>query len=315
MYIAAGDLVFVQALYRVFPEIRAYGCCHEVFGTQKLLKAITEQYLGISDIPRNEIKVNPIGVNHFTWLTQAHYQNLDLFPIYSDFWKKRPNGFSKEGWDPDSNWANTTKSCEMVKKDLFQRFGWIAAAGDRHLAEFCPGKWYLEDPQRVKDMRFGLTSVSWRKEDLQKRLEKSRRLVSGEEEVVIKRSGEEGVQQIRALLGLREMVTNVNLPNVGQIPNLPLGAVVETNAVFRAGTLRPVMAGAVPKEIYALLSHICAEQQAVAEGIAQRDTEKLFSAFMGDPLVTCGPDNARKLFREMFENTKQWLTEYPPLKG
>ena len=27
----------VQTLYHVFPDIRAFGCCHEVFGTQKLL--------------------------------------------------------------------------------------------------------------------------------------------------------------------------------------------------------------------------------------------------------------------------------------
>jgi len=29
--------VVIGTLYREFPEIKAYGCCHEVFGTQKLL--------------------------------------------------------------------------------------------------------------------------------------------------------------------------------------------------------------------------------------------------------------------------------------
>ena len=29
--------VCVKTLYRVFPKIKAFGCCHEVFGTQKLL--------------------------------------------------------------------------------------------------------------------------------------------------------------------------------------------------------------------------------------------------------------------------------------
>ena len=76
-------------------------------------------------------------------------------------------------------------STEKVKMDLFNRFGYIAAAGDRHLAEFCEGKWYLESPERVKEMHFGLTTVAWRKEDLKKRLERSARLVSGEEEVKI----------------------------------------------------------------------------------------------------------------------------------
>lgn len=304
----------VKALYRVFPEIRAFGCCHEVFGTQKLLKAVVENLLGAENVDRRDIKVNPVGVNHFTWLTSAYYKNVDLFPLYREFWKQHPDGFSKEGVSLDSNWANTSQSAENVKKDLFERFGWIAAAGDRHLVEFCPGKWYLESPERVEQMRFGLTTVSWRKDGLKTRLERGARLVSGEEEVVIKNSGEEGVQQIRALLGLIDLVTNVNIPNVGQIPNLPMGAVVETNAVFRANSLVPVMAGAIPKEIYPLISRICAEQELVAEGIAKRDTELIFNAFSTDPLVTCSLADARKLFCEMFDNTKAWLTMYQPLK-
>ena len=33
----------VKTLYHVFPEIKAFGCCHEVFGTQKVLKGIVEK--------------------------------------------------------------------------------------------------------------------------------------------------------------------------------------------------------------------------------------------------------------------------------
>ena len=304
----------VKALYRVFPEIRAFGCCHEVFGTQKLLKAVVEEMLEETNVLRQEIKVNPVGVNHFTWLTRAEYKGTDLFPLYREFWMHHPDGFSKEGLRIDTNWANKTKSYEKVKRDLFLRYGYIAAAGDRHLAEFCPGKWYLESPQRVEQMHFGLTSVQWRKDDLRSRLARSARLISGEEPIVIKKTGEEGVQQIRSLLGLTELVTNVNLPNVGQIPNLPLGAVVESNAAFRAGSVTPVMAGPIPVSIYALVARICAEQEAVADGIARRDTEAIFAAFSGDPLVTCNLQEARRLFCEMFENTADWLTMYAPLK-
>ena len=110
-------------------------------------------------------------------------------------------------------------------------------------------------------MQFGLTSVAWRKNDLKERLEKSRRLRSGQEQVTINGTGEEGVNQIRALLGLCDLVTNVNLPNKGQIPNLPLEAVVETNAFFCSGSLTPVLAGPVPLEIYPLIARICGQQE------------------------------------------------------
>ena len=119
-----------------------------------------------------------------------------------------------------------------------------------------------------------------------------------------------GVNQIRALLGLCDLVTNVNLPNRGQIPNLPLEAVVETNAVFRCGSLDPVQAGPVPSEIYPLIARICGEQELVSEGIAGRDLGKIFAAFTNDPLVTCGLADAGRLFQEMCENTKAYLSVY-----
>ena len=298
----------VKTLYRVFPEIKAFGCCHEVFGTQSFLAKIVKEKFGV-EVDRHEIKVNPVAVNHFTWLTEAKYNDIDLFPIYREYCEAHPNGSGGE--QADTNWMNNMfASDEKVKMDLFRRFGYIAAAGDRHLAEFCEGKWYLESPERVAEMHFGLTTVKWRKDNLQERLDKSARLVSGEEAVAIKGTGEEGINQIRALLGLTELVTNVNVPNRGQIPNLPLGAVVETNAVFRANSLNPVFAGPIPKEIYPLVSRVCGEQELVSEGIAERDVEKIFNAFANDPLVTCGMEDARKLFDEMCQNTKKYLTMY-----
>ena len=297
----------IKALYRVFPKIKAFGCCHEVFGTQWLLARMVKEYLGV-EATREDIKVNPISVNHFTWLTSAHYRNVDLFPLYARFCEEHKDGLEDGG---DDNWMNNFfKSADKVKFDLFRRFGYIAAAGDRHLAEFCPGEWYLASPERVRQMKFGLTPVSWRKEDRKNRLDRSARLLSGEDKVKLSGTGEEGVNQMRALLGLSDLVTNVNLPNKGQIPNLPLGAVVETNAVFRADSLEPVMAGPIPTEIYPLVSHICTEQLLVDEGIARRDLRKIFAAFNSDPLTRCSQADAKAMFCEMVENTKAYLTDY-----
>ena len=123
-------------------------------------------------------------------------------------------------------------------------------------------------------------------------------------------TGEDGVDQIRALLGLHEMVTNVNIPNVGQIPNLPLGAVVETNAIFRSDEVRPVMAGNIPNAIYSLIARICGEQEALNDAIAERNIDKIFDVFAGDPQMKISLTDARKLFDEMVENTKEYLTSY-----
>lgn len=299
-----------QALYRVFPKIKAFGCCHEVFSTQEFLLKVLQDELGIIEKDRSKIKVNVVGVNHFTWLTSARYKDIDLMPHYKAFCKKNRGGYFKDEFVSEEWKTSVFKSQETVKMELFEQYGFIAAAGDRHLVEFLEGNWYLESPKCAKEKGFKLTSVAWRKQDLQEKLKKRARLISGEEDVVYKRTGEEGVDQIRALLGLKDLITNVNLPNVGQIPNLPIGAVVETNAAFRDGTVTPVMAGNIPTTIYPLISRICTQQELLAKGIAARDLDMIFSAFANDPLVTCSLSDAKKLFKEMCDNTKEYLTMY-----
>ncbi len=301
--------VITGMLYKAFPGIKAFGCCHEVFGTQKLLAQMLMEEYGYENVKREDIKVNVTGVNHFTWITEAKYRNVDLTELYRKFAKEYAAvGYTK---GKDSNWMNDVFECnQRVKFDLFNRYGVIAAAGDRHLAEFCEGKWYLESPEKVKEWGFGLTPVSFRKEDLIKRKERSERLRSGEEAVTLRETGEDGVKQIRALLGLIDLVTNVNIPNIGQIPNLPLGAIVETNAVFRSDSLVPVEAGNVPMNIYPLIARTVAQQENVLKACCDRDLELAFNAFANDPLVTINTSDARKLFDEMVENTKEYLTDY-----
>lgn len=297
----------VKALYDAFPEIKAFGCCHEVFGTQKVICDAIEEICGVRPADRSEVHVNVMGINHFTWLNEAKYRNIDVMPVYAEYAEKHKDGVGEK----DANWLNRFFNCQqMVKFDLFRRYGVIAAAGDRHLAEFCPGDWYLQNPEQVEAWGYGLTPVSWRKENLKERLERSERLRSGEEELKIDNTGEEGVLQMRAILGLSDLITNVNLPNRGQIPNLPLGAIVETNAAFTADSVKPVFAGTIPTGVHALVSRIVDNQMLVAEAVRTKKLEPAFRAFVNDPLTRINAADAKKLFDEMIENTKKYLTMY-----
>lgn len=274
----------VAALYDTFPEIRAFGCCHEVFGTQKVLAGIAAETLGLPEIPREEICVNVLGLNHFTWFDAASWKGIDLFPIYRRYAEAhRADGYAER----DANWMNASFGCRhRVKFDLFLRYGWIAAAGDRHLAEFMPGNTYLRDPETVASWDFGLTTVDWRKQDLQNRLARSRRLLSGEEQLPLKPTGEEGVQLMKALCGLSRKVSNVNIPNrMGQIANLPRETVVETNALFERGAVRPLEAGSLKPDILELVRPHAENQRRVLQAAKTRDEELVVQAFANDPLV------------------------------
>ncbi|HCU55803.1 MAG TPA: alpha-glucosidase/alpha-galactosidase, partial [Clostridiales bacterium] len=284
------------------------GCCHEVFGTQKILGLAYQEKYG-KFLEREDVNVNVVGVNHFTWITDAHYHNEDLMPIYKEFVEKH----YKDGYivDSSTHWMNNTfVSAERVKFDLFRRYGVIAAAGDRHLAEFCPGYWYLHSPETVKEWKFGLTTVDWRKEDLAKRIDKTNKLLAGEEEFELRVTGEEGVKQMKGILGIEPFVTNVNMPNRGQITNLPLGVVVETNAFFSARGVQPVCAGAIPKGVDSLVHRVVYGQQLTLEAAITGDYELAFKAFQNDANVCISPEKSRELFDQMLANTKAYLPFY-----
>lgn len=300
----------IKTLYHIMPEMKAFGCCHEVFGTQNLLKVMAEEVLGVEGITREEIHMNVLGINHFTWFDEASYEGVDLFPYYRSWVEQhRADGFQ----NPEEHWANASFShANLVKFDLFQQYGLIAAAGDRHLAEFMPGDRYLKNPQVVAQWKFGLTSVDWRKQHLQERLEKGVRLATGTQAIELTASGEEGILLIKALCGLESIVSNVNIPNTArQITNLPLDAIVETNALFRKNSLRPVYAGALPPSLQALILPQIENHTRVLEVAQTQDFELLLTALETDPLIAgrCSREDLEKLATDMIRHTIAYLPD------
>ncbi|MBR2660143.1 MAG: alpha-glucosidase/alpha-galactosidase [Clostridia bacterium] len=296
----------VRTLYEAFPAVKAFGCCHEVFGTQELLCAMLKAEEGMENVRRQDLRTTVTGINHFTWITQASLGDTDLMPLYARFADKYcETGFEES---PDRNWMNSHFNCaHRVKFDLFRRFGAIAAAGDRHLAEFTAPR-YTADPETVRSWKFSLTSVDWRVKDLQDKLRRSDDLVSGREKPELKPSGEEGHLLLKALLGLGNMVSNVNIPNRGQAPDLPSGAVVETNALFSCDRIEPVCAGSAPDGIRPLiLRHIRNQENALTAAL-KCDRELGFSTFMNDPQMSAvSMKDGRALFDDMLENQRRFL--------
>lgn len=299
----------VKTLYETFPQIKAFGCCHEVFGTQKVLQTVYEKETGEKIEDWHDIHINVVGINHFTWFTESSYKGVDLFPVYRSYIDKH---FDEGVTIESENWLNANFLCKhRVKMDLFNKYGMIAAAGDRHLAEFMPGNEYLSDPETVKNWDFALTSVEWRKEDLKQRLERSKRLASGEEKMTLAETGEEGILLIKALCGLSRFVSNVNIPNYAlQIPNLPKNALVETNAVFSRDSIRPIFAGEVPEGIKKLLNPHIANHDRIYKAATTCNKQLVYEAFENDPQFigkNCNVEDIHKLVDDMIENTKKYL--------
>ncbi|MCH5201539.1 MAG: alpha-glucosidase/alpha-galactosidase, partial [Oscillospiraceae bacterium] len=162
-----------KTLYDVFPEIKAFGCCHEVFHAQEFLCCVAKEILGVERPSRQDIVIDACGVNHFTWITEANYGGVDLLKILPEFIGKyydkgyceRPDTAPEDFRDDPFLYGN------KVKMDLFNRFGILAAAGDRHLVEFLNNSWYIKDRADVDRWLYHLTTVDYRKKDRIQKIE------------------------------------------------------------------------------------------------------------------------------------------------
>ena len=302
----------VKALYDTFPEIKAFGCCHEVFHAQDFLCCVLKEQLGI-EVTRQDIYTDASGVNHFTWITEAKYQNIDLLALLPDFMETYfESGYYEKGnheaWKTDPfAYGN------RVKMELFRRYGALAAAGDRHLVEFTNNSWFLDDPEMVRAWHCGLITVDFREENQRRQIAESIAMAEGTMDVPLAPSGEELVQLLRAILGLETVVSNVNMPNRGQMPGIPEGSIVETNCVFTNGYVKPVTAKPLPAGALALVQRNAANIDLTCEGIRERNLDKLLCAFMNQGLSSkLTWEQGEALFREMCENTREYLAPYYP---
>lgn len=103
----------------------------------------------------------------------------------------------------------------------------------------------------------------------------------------------------------------MNLPNVGQMPQLPLGSIVETNCIFSNDQVKPVVSKPLPIAAANLVHRNCLNIDLTYEGIRERNLDKIFAAFLNQPLCSSlTMEDCRELFREMCLNTRAYLEPY-----
>lgn len=306
-----------KTLFDVFPEIRAFGCCHEVFNAEEFLCCVIMEQLGVSRPNRHELVIDASGINHFTWITEARWRDTDVLSLLPDFIDKYyERGYcEKPGIAPDDFRTDPFLYGNKVKMDLFTKYGVLAAAGDRHLAEFLPNSCYFSGKDTFDKWLFHLTTVDYRREDQRKKIKDSENIAAGVLSAQPKRSPEELIELVKAILGFGTVVSNANTVNRGQMPQLPLGAVVEVNHVFDNDCVRPIIANPLPDPVIGLLEPCVNSLEDCYAGIKARDLNRIFSAFMAQPMIKdlSGADG-EKLFREMILGTREYLDPWYDLK-
>jgi alpha-galactosidase/6-phospho-beta-glucosidase family protein len=279
-------------------SIRAVGLCHELFSTLGMLSKMF-------DLPEEAINVRVAGVNHFIWITDVSVHGRD---VTEEAFRRISGGEAREislsdaagDTDPFTNtWGFRTELCRL--------YGNLPAAGDRHVCEFIPG--YLRDEKERERLDLRVTTVDVRRERLAADRERVRRMIRGDEAIPTGRSREEISDIMAAMWTGEDSVNIVNLPNAGQVRDLPLGAVVETYGALNGAGASGIVFGELPPPVAALVHPHVFNQEAIVQAGLTGDTDLAFRAFLNDPLVGSGPD-ARTMFEEMFEAQREYLPQY-----
>jgi alpha-galactosidase len=241
------------------------------------------------------VDIRAAGLNHFTWILSINDRRTgeDLYPL-----------FKKRFFELDPTF-------EPLTRDIFSAFGLFPVPGDTHLSEYLP---WMSDPNTKPWGKYNIRLYDWE-------------LFANVREFELHRLNEmaNGDATIEALTdtdseGALEMIENVagagehyhlaaNLPNVGQISNLPLGAIVETPVQVNGAGIHPVHMGALPEPIAELLRREITVGQLSVDAAVEGSREKALQCLLLDPMIT-DIDTAKKILDDYLTSYKEYLPQF-----
>ena len=281
-------------------RIRAVGCCHELFGTYRHLTKLFK-------CQNEEIKLRVGGLNHFIWIYSLSVKGQDGLAMI----KKYARG-ERCGATAEMDWENWEENMRVFRfrAELLERFGCLPAAGNRHIAEFFP--YFLNSMEYAEQTwQIDYNTVAIINRMKQEKKEKVLRMLAGKEEIPLSKSEEAASDIISSLQNQGELLTVANLPNLGQVDNLPREAVVETLAVVSHGGLQPLAVGPIPRGLAGhMYKHVMNQELAIDAALAG-DRDLALQSLLGDPMIK-NYEDAKNLLADLLEANKPYLPMFFP---
>jgi len=280
-----------RAVTRETP-VRTVGLCHEVAGAQYTLSRL----LG-ADYRSFDLTV--AGVNHLPIVTEMRIDGDDGFA--------RLRALLDD--PPADERARRRLASNQVKFALFERYGVLPAAGDRHLVEFFPG-FLTEESNWGERWGVGLTTIADREGWLtyyKAEFERLREATC----VPTEPSGEMVAPIIDSFERREARVLPLNLPNVQQCPDLPREVVVEAMCVAGGDGVRGRDAATLPPTLAECVRRTVASQEATVDAALSGKRERVVDAMLLDPLAgRIDFDALERMTGEMLAATSRWLPQF-----
>lgn len=281
-------------------KLKTVGLCHGLFEVYATLTKI----FGLES--EDEIKVRFGGTNHFFWLLDFKIRGMDGYELLKARMGGRP--FAELVTDTYTDGAGF-HSNKLICSEMLEHYGYLPYIADRHICEFLP--YYLLDKGKIEKYKLNRTSIEDRKRCREDGFKYLDEYLSGERALAEKRSRETAADIIGAFVTGREFIDVVNLPNEGQISNLPKGSIVETLGVINSLGFTPLCAGNLPEPVLNLVLPHVGNQDLIAEAGLEGDLNKALLALYNDPLCNrLTLPEVREMGIRLLEAHRQYLPQF-----
>lgn len=277
-----------------YSRIKAVGLCHQIFIGYAFVGLALAEELGIETPEGLEgmhadpfqhvlrenlvrqaverVEIRAAGTNHFTWMLSLKDKQTgeDLLPFFRE------------------RFLTLDPKFEPLTRDVYQAFGVFPIPGDTHLCEYLP---WVSDPLTKPWEKYHIRLYDWD-------------LWAGLRDFSLDRLNDMagGFLTLDGLLdtdseGALEVIENIscdgshyhlaaNLPNTGQIANLPRGATVETPVMVDGAGIHPVSVGELPEPVAELCRRELMVGQLCVDAAVEGSHEKALQCLLLDPVVT-----------------------------
>jgi alpha-galactosidase len=278
------------------------GLCHGVFH-------VTRQLAGWLDSPLDALEVNAVGINHLTWFTHVAVDGVDRIPALRALARDRIEAVRACGTPQEAGVE------DPFTWELTDLFGAFPAVLDRHVVEFFPHVFCHEDGYYGRTLGVDVFSFEETIEAGDERFARMRAVALSDAPLApeeLQPRGGEHEQVTDIVESIRDdsgKLFSANVPNRGQLSNLPSDAVIECPCRADSSGLRPLQQPPLPPGLCGTLATRFQWVETVVDAALSRSRRLLIQALLLDGSVD-SIATAEALADDLLAAHTEWLGEF-----
>ncbi|MEM7288911.1 MAG: alpha-glucosidase/alpha-galactosidase [Pseudomonadota bacterium] len=289
------------ALSERYPHINQVGLCHSVQNT-------VSELAHDLDMKPDDIRYRVAGVNHVAFFLRLEDgSDTSLYPRLRDGYRA--------GIFPNPPLL-MPRCGNKVRYEVMEHLGHFCTESSEHLAEYVP--WFIKDGRDDLIEEFDIPLDEYPKrcvEQIEDWHSQSKQLAN-QADLEVPKSHEFAAEIMNAIVTDNPITIYGNLPNHGQIPQLPTNSAVETPCLVDQNGVQPSVVTDIPPQLVALMRTQINVQELTVRALVDENLEHIYHAAFMDPHTAAELDlrQIRSMVNDLLAAHGNWMPEWARFK-